>query len=233
MPRSPTTRAARSRAPSARCSIRQTSKPRNTLVTSPGGKAPAWRRDHRCAEVDALGLGPAHRGEQAGGGGGDRGDQRLVPGPVRRARAQPRGTPAWWRRPKAAPASAGTAIEASLIWDSENGRQRASPPVRVSTRSPPSSGMVAPNRASAAEHRGQHAHAQGLGRVRDHDGPDQHEQRLREAQQPLPLPPDQRLQPDALAPRAARRDPARPPDARPRCRGPVRCRARRRPRRCR
>ena len=58
--------------------------------------------------------------------------------------------PEWSQRAQIPAKIAGTAIDASLMRASEKGRQRARPPVRVSTRSPPSSGIIAPNRASAA-----------------------------------------------------------------------------------
>ena len=83
---------------------------------------------------------------------------------------------------------------------SEKGKQRASPPVRVSTRRPPSSGISCTEQGEGCEHRGERAHPQRVGRVRNDDRPRPRPAGLREAPQPLPLPPDDRLQPQALAP---------------------------------
>ena len=88
--------------------------------------------------------------------------------------------------------------------------------------------MVAPNSASAAEHRGQHAHAQRLGRVRARrwsrparsSGCGKRHSRCHSRQTIA-------SEPDSLAAARCRRGRARPPAARPRCRGPVRCRGRR------
>ena len=143
---------------------RQTSNPRNRLVISPGGKAPAWRGDHRRAEVDAFRLGPADRGQQPGRRRRDAPSARPRSGCAVTAPSPKPSTPARSATAQTAARMAGTVTAASLIWASEKGRQRARPPVRVSTRSPPSSGIVAPNRASAAEDRGQGAHPQGVGR---------------------------------------------------------------------
>ena len=96
--------------------------------------------------------------------------------------------------------AAGTVMAEIFSWDSVNGRQRCSPPVRVSTRSPPSSGIVAPNSARAATTGVRVLIPRASQAYGTHEGDREHEQRLGEAQQALPLPPDQGLPTEPLPP---------------------------------
>ena len=101
---------------------------RRSRLPSPGSSAPPRAAQlpqsrWRSKQLPALDVGGPHR------------RSRDRPGPLRRPRAQPRSR---------------YGDRCELDRASENGRQRASPPERVRTRSPPSSGTVAPNRARAA-----------------------------------------------------------------------------------
>ena len=197
--RSPATRPGRSPGPSGPWSSGRRRSPGTRWSPAPGGR-PGLAGDHRCAEVDALGRGPADRGEQAGRGGRDR---QVIPSkPRRRFGCSAHASPRKAGGPRDGPERGqhcGHGDRGELDPGQRERQARARPPVRVSTRSPPSSGIVAPNSARAPKP-GSARPYPTLGGVRDDDGGDEHDQRLGKPAEPLPLPPDQRLQPHALAP---------------------------------
>src|SRR5829696_5530353 len=129
---------------------RATSNPRKRLVISPGGKAPAWvaiigaPKSTPFAWVQRIAASsPADPVATAISTASDK--LRREPSSPKPAKAGATDTD------QIATTIAGTVMDASLILASEKGKHRASPPVLVRTRRPPSKGMVAPNNARAAK----------------------------------------------------------------------------------
>ena len=179
--------------------IRQTSKPRNRLVTSPGGKAPAW--------VETIGAPKSTPLAWV---------QRTAassPAAAVAAAIKAASTASALAAPTPKPRNAGVVADRpeggqdrghgdrGELEPGQRERQAAGQAAGPGQHPQPAEQrMIAPNRARAAEHRGQAAHPSASAAY-GHDGrAGDQQQRLREAAEPLPLPPDQGLQPDALAP---------------------------------